>query len=36
MIEDLRRKHPDAVTFRYGDSDVMNRALIALVEDLGK
>ena len=31
MIEDLRRRYPGAVTFRFGDSDAMNRQLIALV-----
>lgn len=31
MIEDLKGKYPDAVTFRFGDSDAMNRELIALV-----
>jgi uncharacterized protein YhfF len=31
MIEDLRQRYPNAVTFRFGDSDAMNRELIALV-----
>ena len=31
MTSSLLTKYPDAVTFRFGDSDAMNRELIALV-----
>lgn len=31
MTGDLSQKYPNAVTFRFGDSDAMNRELIALV-----